>query len=66
MTTILYLITFGLGVILGGFVVFKFNPDDLTINGKNKVKKGGKIDFTANTKQTNNKQRRKLFKRKNK
>jgi len=39
MTTVLYLIVFGLGIILGGFIVYRFNPKDITVNGKNRAKK---------------------------
>jgi len=48
--TILYLLTFACGVALGGFIVYNFNPSDVTINGKNKVKRGGHIDFTPDIK----------------
>lgn len=36
---------FALGVVLGGFVVYVFNPKDVTVNGKAKAKKGGVVDF---------------------
>ena len=45
MTTILYIFTFAIGSFCGGFLVYKFNPKDITVNGKNKVKWGGVIDF---------------------
>lgn len=45
MTTFLYILTFALGCILGGFIVYKFNPKDVTVTGRNRAKKGGVIDF---------------------
>lgn len=49
MQTFLYILVFACGIVLGGFVVKYFNPTDLIINGKNKVKRGGAIDYKLNT-----------------
>ena len=65
MTTITHIFALIVGVVLGGFIVYKFNPTDYVISGKNKVKKGGMIDFKAEVK-PKEKRKFKLFKRKNK
>jgi len=36
---------FALGCFLGAFLVYKFNPKDVTVTGRNKAKKGGVVDF---------------------
>jgi len=63
MTNLLTGIIIGLiiGAFIGGLIVKLFNVTDYQINGKNKAKKGGKIDLT-NTLTPG----RRLFKRKNK
>lgn len=54
------------GFLIGGFVVHKFNPKDITyaIN-KLRAKKGGVIDIQQEIQQPEAKQKRKLFKFKN-
>lgn len=48
MTTFLYILTFALGVMVGGFTVSKFNPKDVVIKGKVRAKKGATVDFNNN------------------
>ena len=64
MTTFLYILTFALGCVLGGFIVYKFNPKDINITGRNRAKKGGVIDFGVEYKEAE-KEKKKLFNFKN-
>lgn len=59
-----YLFIFALGVFFGAFLVYKFNPKDITVNGKNKAKNGGVIDFKALIEKPK-KEKKKLFNFKN-
>ena len=36
-----------IGAFLGGYLVYRFNVPDTVINGKNRAKKGGVINFKA-------------------
>ena len=38
---------FALGALFGAFLVYVFNPKDITVNGRNRAKNGGIIDFGA-------------------
>lgn len=58
MTTFLYILVFAIGIVLGGFVVYRFNPKDTSYNIENlKAKKGGVIDVSQENLNQNPKRR---------
>jgi hypothetical protein len=61
MATITHILALILGCFIGGLIVWLFNVPDTVINGRNKARKGGIINFTASQKD-----RKRFFKRKNK
>jgi hypothetical protein len=64
MTTFTHILALIIGTFLGGLLVKLFNVTDYSFSGKNKAKKGGRIELTNILKPK--KERKKLFKRKNK
>lgn len=57
-STITHILALIIGVILGGFILKRFNVTDYSISGRNRAKKNGIINFKADIKPEEKKKRR--------
>jgi hypothetical protein len=66
MTAFLYILAFASGVLLGAFIVYKFNPNDVTYQiSKLRAKRHGVIDVLQQIEEFPKKEKKKRFNFKN-